>query len=54
MELKTYTPVGSKLVFDKINFKVLYYIQHDFIHQCLEQSKDQTIIFKSLVINLLF
>ena len=33
MELKTYTPVGSKLVFDKINFKVLYYIQHDFIHQ---------------------
>ena len=54
MELKTYAPAGSKLVFENTNFKVLYYTQHDFIQQCLEQSKDQTIMFKSLIINLLF
>ena len=42
MELKTYTPVGLKFVFDKIKFKVLHYIQHDFI---------QISVFKSLVIN---
>ena len=33
MELKTYTPVGLKLVFEKTKFKVLHYIQHDFIRQ---------------------
>ena len=31
MELKTCTPVSSKFVFEKIKFKVLHYIQHDFI-----------------------
>ena len=31
MELKTYTSVGRKFVFEKIKFKVLHYIQHDFI-----------------------
>ena len=31
--VKTYTPVGSKFVFEKIKFKVLHYIQHDFIRQ---------------------
>ena len=31
MELKTYTPVGLKFVFEKIKFKVLHYIQHDLI-----------------------
>ena len=34
MELKTHTPVGLKFLFEKIRFKVLYYIQHDFIRQC--------------------
>ena len=31
MELKMYTPNGPK--FEKIKFKVLHYIQHDFIRQ---------------------
>ena len=51
MELKTYTPVGSKFVFEKIKFKVLHYIQYDFIRQRLGLSKDQTSLFKSSVIN---
>ena len=46
-----YTPVSSKFVFEKIKFKVLYYIQHDFIRQRLGFSKDQNSIFKNLVIN---
>ena len=29
MELKTYTPVGLKFIFEKVKFKVLHYIQHD-------------------------
>ena len=33
MELKTYTPVSSKFVLEKMKFKVLLYIQHDFIRQ---------------------
>ena len=51
MELKTYTPVGLTFVFEKIKFKVLHYIQHDFIHQRPGLSKDQISMFKSLVIN---
>ena len=51
MELKTYIPVGSKFVFEKIKFKVLHYSQHDFIRQSLGLNKDQTIMFKILVIN---
>ena len=51
MELKTYTPVGLKFVFEKIRFKVLHYIQHGFIRQRPGLSKDQISIFKSLVIN---
>ena len=51
MELKTYTSVGPKFIFGKIKFKVLHYIQHDFIHQRLGLSKDQTIMLKSLFIN---
>ena len=51
MELKTYTPVGLKFVFEKIKFKVLHYIQHDFIRQRPGLSEDQISIFKSLVIN---
>ena len=51
MELKMYTLVGPKFVFEKIKFKFLHYIQHDFIPQRLELSKDQTSIFKNLVIN---
>ena len=33
MELKMYTPVGSKFFFEKTEFKFLHYIQHDFIRQ---------------------
>ena len=53
MELKTCTPVGQKFVFQKIKFKVLHYIQLDFICQRLGLSKDQTSMFKSFVINYL-
>ena len=52
MELKTYTPVGLKFVFEKIRFKVLHYIQHDFICQRPGLSKDQISMFKSIVINI--
>ena len=31
MELKTYTGIGPK--FEKIKFKNLHYIQHDYIRQ---------------------
>ena len=51
MELKVYTPVSPKFIFKKIKFKVLYYIQHDFIHQCLGLSIDQASMFKGFVIN---
>ena len=51
MELKTYTPVGQKFVFEKIKFKILHYIQHDFIWQRPGFSKDQINMFKSLVIH---
>ena len=51
MELKMYTSVGPKFVFEKIKFKVLHYIQHDFIRQRLGLSKDQASMFKSFVIN---
>ena len=51
MELKTYTPVGLKFVFEKIKFKVLHYIQHDLIRQHPGLSKDQISMFKSLAIN---
>ena len=53
MELKMYTSVSPKFVFGKIKFKVLQYIQHDLIRQQPEFSKDQTSMFKSLVINYL-
>ena len=52
MELKTYTPVGLKFVFEKIRFKVLHYIQHDFIRQRPGLSKDQISMFKSIFINI--
>ena len=48
MELKTYTPVGLKFLFEKI---ILHYIKHDFIRQRPGLSKDQICMFKSLVIN---
>ena len=51
MELKTYTPVSLKLVFEKTRFKVLDYIQNDFICQHPGLTKDQTSMFKSLAIN---
>ena len=51
MELKTETPVDPKFVFEKIKFKILHYIQHDFICQRLGLSKDQTSMFKDFVIN---
>ena len=46
MKLKTYTPVTLKFVFEKIRFKVLHYIQHDFIPQRQGLSKDQISMFK--------
>ena len=51
MELKTYTLVRLKFIFEKIKFKALHYIQHDFIRQRPGLSKDQISMFKSLVIN---
>ena len=51
IELKTYTPVGLNFVFEKMKFKVLHCIQHDFICQRLGHSKDQTRMYKSFVIN---
>ena len=50
MELKTYTPVGLKFIFEKIKSKVLHYIQHDFIRQRPGFSKDHISMFKILVI----
>ena len=50
MELKTYIPASPKFVFEKIKFKVLHYIQHDFIHQRPGFSKDQGSMFKSLIL----
>ena len=41
MEPKTYNPIDQKFVFEKIKFKVLHYIQHDFIRQRLGLNKDQ-------------
>ena len=51
MELKMYIPTVPKFVFDKIKFKVLLEIQHDFIRQHLGFSKDQASMLKSFVIN---
>ena len=51
MERGTYTPVGLKFIFEKIEFKVLHYIQHDFIRQHPGLSKDQISMLKSLAIN---
>ena len=41
MELKTYTPVRLKFGIEKINLKILHYIQHDFIRQQPERCKGQ-------------
>ena len=51
MELKTYIPVSLKFFFEKIKFNVLDYFQNDFIRQRPGLSKDQTSMFKSLVMN---
>ena len=51
MELKTYTQVGPKFVFEKIKYKLLHYIQRNFIRQRLGLSKDQASMFKCFVIN---
>ena len=40
MELKMYMPVSLKFIFEKIKFKVLHCIQHNFICQCPGLSKD--------------
>ena len=52
MELKTYTPVALKFVFEKIKFKILHYIQRGFIRQRPGLSKDQITMLKSLVITI--
>ena len=51
MELKTYTPVDLKFVFEKTKIKVFHYIQHDLIHQCPGLSKDQISMFQGFLIN---
>ena len=48
---RTFTPVSPKLVFEKIKFEVLHYIQHDFIGQRSGFSKDHTSMSRSLVFN---
>ena len=51
MELKTYVSVGPNFVFEKIKFKVLHYIHHDFIHQRPEFSKVKISMFKIFAID---
>ena len=51
MEVKLYTPLGPKFVFEKIKFKVFHYIQFDFIRQRIGLSKDEINMFKSFVTN---
>ena len=51
MELKTYSPVGLKFIFEKIKFKVLHCVQHDFIRQRQGISKDEISMLKSLANN---
>ena len=41
MEFKMFSPVDPKFAFEKIEFKVLHYIQHDFTGQYQRLSKDQ-------------
>ena len=53
INLRTYARVGPKFVFEKIKFKVLHYIQYDFIRQRHGLNKDQTSMFESLIINYL-
>ena len=50
MELKMYTPVSPKFVFQKVRFKVLHYNQYDFIRQHPGFSKDQASMLKSLLL----
>ena len=50
MELRTYTPVGLKFVFEKIRFKVLHHIQHHFIRQSPGLSK---VCSKALLLTIL-
>ena len=52
MELNTYTPVSLKSIFEKFKFKVLHYIQHDFISQCHRLGKDQISMFKTLLLTI--
>ena len=51
IELKTHACVDLKLDYEKNKFKVLLYIKHDFIRQRPGLNKDQTSMFKILVIN---
>ena len=41
IEFKMFSPVDPKFAFEKIEFKVLHYIQHDFTGQYQRLSKDQ-------------
>ena len=52
MELKMYTPVRLKLVFEKIKFKVLHYIQHNFIRQRPEPNKDRLACSQALLLTI--
>ena len=46
MELKPYTPACPKIVFEKLKFKVLHYIEYDFVYQRPGLCKDQISMFK--------
>ena len=54
MELKTYTPVGLKLVFEKNKFKLLHYIHHDSILNIQDSVNIRLACSKVLVLTISF
>ena len=52
MELKKYTPVSLKFIFEKIKCKVLHYIQYDFIRQRQGSVKIRLACSKVLLLNI--
>ena len=48
IEIKTCNPVSPKFVFEKIKFKFLHYIRHNFIRSRPGFTNDQISMFKSL------
>ena len=52
MELKKYTPVSLKFIFEKIKCKVLHYIQYDFIRQRQGSVKIRLACSKALLLTI--